>query len=391
MKKYKILILGTRGIPGSHGGFETFAERLALYLAKRGWRVTVYCQSDEEKLSYSVWQGINLVHIPVPKDNSFWSILFDLKAALHAVKQEGLILTLGYNTAVFSLLYSLKKRVNLTNMDGMEWWRKKWNALEKAWLYTNERCAVWFSDRLIADHPQIKNYLRTEVKTQKPIAVIPYSTQPVTEANVTLLAKYGLAPKQYALVIARPEPENSILEIVSAYSSRQRNMPLVVLGKYLPEENPYHKQVLEAASDEVLFVGAIYDGDIVKALRYYTCLYFHGHQVGGTNPSLIEAMSAGSPVLAQDNPFNNWVAGEDAAYFKDAIDCDRVLSALLENRSQLEAMSKGSFARYREEFADDKDLKAHEELFLSILKPNSSDKSSQERDYSQPRSLSLKK
>ena len=125
MKKYRLLILGTRGIPGSHGGFETFAERLAVYLAKKGWRVTVYCQSDEEKLSYSVWEGINLVHIPVPKDNSFWSILFDLKAALHAVKQEGLILTLGYNTAIFSLLYALKKRVNLTNMDGMEWWRKK--------------------------------------------------------------------------------------------------------------------------------------------------------------------------------------------------------------------------------------------------------------------------
>ena len=372
MKKHKLLILGTRGIPGSHGGFETFAERLALYLVKRGWRVTVYCQSKGEKLSYSVWQGVNLVHIPVPKDNSFWSILFDLKAALHAVKQNGLILTLGYNTAVFSILYRLKNRMNMTNMDGMEWWRKKWNALEKAWLYVNERCAVWFSDYLIADHPHIKSYLRSEVKTDKPIAVIPYSAPVITEADETLLEKYNLVPRKYALVIARPEPENSILEIVSAFSQRKRNMPLVVLGKYKPEENPYHKEVLESASDEVMFVGAIYDQEVLKSLRYYTSLYFHGHQVGGTNPSLIEALSAGSPVLAQNNPFNSWVAGKGAAYFKDAQDCDRVLTQLLEDEVKLRAMGKKSLARYYEEFANDRDLKVHEELFLSILEPSKS-------------------
>ena len=369
MKKHKLLILGTRGIPGCHGGFETFAERLALYLVKRGWRVTVYCQSKGEKLSYSMWQGINLVHIPVPKDNSFWSILFDLKAALHAVKQDGLILTLGYNTAVFSILYRLKNRMNMTNMDGMEWWRKKWNALEKAWLYVNERCAVWFSNYLIADHPHIKKYLRDEVKTPKPIAVIPYSAQVVTKADPTLLEKYDLTPGNYALVIARPEPENSILEIVSAFSQRTRNMPLVVLGKYKPEENAYHKQVLESASEEVKFVGGIYEQEVVAALRYYTALYFHGHQVGGTNPSLIEAMSASSPVLAQDNPFNSWVAGEGAAYFKDASDCDRVLTELLDDESKLQTMGKNSLKRYYAQFADDRDLKDHEKLFLSVLEP----------------------
>ncbi len=367
MKKHKLLILGTRGIPGSHGGFETFAERLAVYLSKRGWRVTVYCQSDEEKLSYSVWQGIHLVHIPVPKDNSFWSILFDFKAAFHAMQQEGLILTLGYNTAVFSLLYRLRKRVNMTNMDGMEWWRKKWNALEKSWLYLNERCAVLFSNYLIADHPQIKHYLRTEVKTAKPIAVIPYSTKAVAEADKTLLANYNLEPKKYGLVIARPEPENSILEIVSAFSQKKRNISLVVLGKYLPQENDYHKQVLESASDEVMFVGGIYDQEVVKALRYYTSLYFHGHQVGGTNPSLIEAMSAGSPVLAHNNPFNSWVAGEGAVYFKGVADCDQKLTQLLDNQLKLQSMSNSSLERYYAEFADDKDLKVHEELFLNLI------------------------
>ena len=371
MKKNRLLILGTRGIPGKHGGFETFAERLALYLVDRGWNVTVYCQADSKKFPgaevyYSVWQGINLVHIPVPKNNSLWSILFDLKAVLHAINREGIVLTLGYNTAIFSLLYRLKKRVNITNMDGMEWWRKKWNFLEKAWLYTNERCAIWFSDCLIADHPHIKHYLRQEIKTSKPIVVIPYSAQIVTQADKKLLNKYNLVSRKYLLVIARPEPENSILEIVKAFSKRQRNLPLVILGNYSPE-NSYHREVLQFASEEVMFLGAIYNQEIVESLRYYARLYVHGHQVGGTNPSLIEALSAGSPVLAHGNSFNSWVAGEGAAYFKDEVDCDQQLTQILNNEVNLATMKQSSLARYYEEFADDRDLKAHEDLFLKQL------------------------
>ncbi len=367
MEKHKILILGTRGIPGNHGGFETFAERLALYLVNKGWSVTVYCQTKGNRRFYSTWQGINLVHIPVPKNSALWSIIFDLKAVINAVNQKGIILTLGYNTAVFSLLYRLTNRVNITNMDGMEWWRKKWNPLEKAWLYCNERCAVWFSDHLIADHPQIKLYLRQKVKTTKPITVIPYSAQVVSKVDETLLKKYSLVPKKYALIIARPEPENSILEIVSAFSQKRRNLPLVILGNYFPEKNSYHKQVMASASDEVMFIGAIYEQKIVQTLRHYNRLYIHGHQVGGTNPSLVEALSAGSPVLAHDNPFNSWVAGEGAGYFKDKTDLSQKLTQILHDETKLKTMKQSSWARYYEGFSDNLDLKAHEFLFLILL------------------------
>lgn len=368
MKKHKLLILGTRGIPGNHDGFETFAERLALYLARREWKVTVYCQSNEAKLSYSIWQGVNLVHIPVPKDNSLWSTLFYLRATSHAMQQEGLILTLGYNAAVCSLLHYAKKRVNITSLYGFKWWSKKWNALEKSWLYINELSAVWFSKCLIVDHPHTKDYLRSEVKTYKPITVIPHTTQVVEKADEALLKDYNLVPQKYTLVIARPEPENSILEIVSAFSQKKRGIPLVVLGRYSPEENAYHKEVLESASDEVAFVGDVHDQEVVKALKYHASLYFHGDQVGEANLSLIEAMSCGSPVMAHNNLFNSWVTGKGAVYFKDAAECDQKLSQLLEdNKQKLQAMRKSNLDRYHEEFANDKDLKAYEELFLSLI------------------------
>ena len=370
MSKHKLLILGTRGIPGRNGELETFAERLALYLTQRGWRVTVYCQGKEERLVYSIWQGINLVHIPVPKNNSFWSVLFDLKAALHAARQEGLILTLGYNTAAFSLLYRLKNRVNMTTMNGMEWLKVKWNALEKSWLYVNEKCAALFSNYLIAEHPEIEHYLRTEVQTNKPISVIPSTAKAVTEADETLLEQYKLLSQKYSLLNALPEPENSILEIVSAFSRRKRNMTLVVTGKYMPKKNDYHKQVLESASDEVMFIGKIRDREILRSLQYYSSLYLHGHQMGGSNKSSIEAMSAGNPILAHDNCFNYGVVGSAAVYFKDVADCDAKLTQLLKDKQKLQTMSKNSLARYYAEFADDKDLKAHEELFLSLIDRN---------------------
>jgi glycosyltransferase involved in cell wall biosynthesis len=365
--KRKILVLGTRGIPGNHGGFETFAERLSLYLSRRGWEVTVYCQDSGKDLLQQKWQGIDLIHIPVPDKGAFWSIVFDLKSTLHALGREGVILVFGYNTAIFSLLYRLKQRLVVTNMDGMEWWRQKWNGLQKAWLFLNERCGVWFSNIIIADHPRIADYFRESKVPNSKIATIPYGTEPVPVPNAKLLRKYNLTPQEYALVIARPEPENKILEIVAAFSSRKRGYKLVVLGRYLPDEVAYHAEVLAAASEEVEFIGGVYDKNVVNALRYYTRLYVHGHTVGGTNPSLVEALAAGSPILAQDNHFNRWVAGEKACYFEDTAECATQFDRLLNNPDKLAALKEASLVRYEEDFARERDLQMYEGLLIDLL------------------------
>ena len=362
--KNKLLILGTRGIPAEHGGFETFAQRLALYLTKQDWEVTVYCQTAKQNLASKNWQGIKLVYISTSKINALGSILFDFKSTLHAAtKGEGIILTLGYNTAIFSILYRLYGKFNIINMDGLEWQRQKWNAASKAWLYLNERIGAKVGNRLVADHPEIENYLSRSVCADK-IVMIPYGADPISQKDASPLEPYGLTSQSYALIIARPEPENSIWEIVSAFSAQKRGYKLVILGKYLPK-NAYHCKVLEAASEEVLFLGAIYDSQTVRALRVHTRLYIHGHTVGGTNPSLVEALAASSPVLAHNNAFNRWVAGDKAHYFSDEAGCLEKLDEILDNTEELEKMSKGSKNRYKQAFAEDKDLKAYEKLFLS--------------------------
>lgn len=364
----RLRILGTRGVPAQHGGFETFAEHLALYLVANGWHVTVYCQAEGERIKEDDWRGVQRVHIPVRARGALGTIAFDWKATVHSSRYPDLVLTLGYNTASFSLLYRLRGVKNLINMDGIEWRRQKWTATERAWLYFNERAGCLLADHLIADHPEIQSHLATRVRTSK-ITMIPYGAHKVDEPDPELLVEYGLAPGRYIIVIARPEPENSIFEIVSGFSRKRRGVKLVVLGRYDATRTAYHREVQQAANDEVVFVGAIYHPQKVNALRYHALLYIHGHQVGGTNPSLVEALGASSPILAHDNVFNRWVAGPRAKYFTDAKDCERQLDALLGNRPLLARMRQASTIRHRQMFTWEKVLSEYEQLLRNWLPP----------------------
>lgn len=362
MSEKHLHILGIRGVPAQHGGFETFAEKLSLFLVAEGWRVTVYCQEDGEGACWeSTWQGVRRIHIPVSRAGATGTVIFDWKATRRALTEQGLFLTLGYNTAIFNLMQRLKGQTNVINMDGIEWRRDKWGAVAKTWFWLNERVGCLIGNHLVADHPKIKEHLATRVSADK-ITMIPYGGDEVTAADAGLLAPYGLEPGRFSVVIARPEPENSFLEMVRAFSRTTRNHRLVVLGNFKPDSHHYHRQVMEAAGSEVIFPGAIYEAAVVQALRFYCRFYLHGHRVGGTNPSLVEALGAGCSVLAHDNHFNRWVAGSDAAYFKDESACAALLDHLLTDDTAVARMKAGSRVRFLELFTWPQVLREYEEL-----------------------------
>lgn len=367
-------ILGIRGIPAAHGGFETFAEYLSIHLTLRGWRVIVYCQEDgygpifEDK-----WQGIERVRIPVSQTGPKGTIVFDWKATAHSAQFSDLCLTLGYNTAVFCSLLRLKGVPNIINMDGIEWSRMKWGPIAKLWFWLNDWAGCWLGNHLVADHPQIKLHLQSRVREKK-ITTIPYGADAVSITTVKPLASLGLNLEagQFWTVIARPEPENSLLEIVQGFSAKQRGMQLVVLGNY-NSENIYHSSVKSAASPEVLFVGAIYDKTVVQSLRVHSVGYIHGHQVGGTNPSLVEALGAGNAVLAHDNRFNRWVAGDSAMYFDSADSFSECIDSLINDTGKLEQLRKEALVRFETEFTWPNVLAQYEQLLevhLPTIKPS---------------------
>ncbi len=339
-------ILGTRGVPAAHGGFETFAERLALYLVARGWRVVVYGQeAGAGPMRQDRWQGIERITIPVAAAGPAATIVFDWKATMHAARESDLCLTLGYNTAVFCALLRAARVPNVINMDGIEWARAKWGRLARAWFRLNEAAGCRLGNHLIADHPEIAAHLNSRHGCAGKLSMIAYGADRVTDASQAPLRALGLVPGRYLTVVARPEPENSILEVVQGFSRRPRGLTLLVLGHY-DDAQTYHRAVKAAASPEVVFAGGIYERDVLRALRVHCAAYVHGHQVGGTNPSLVEALGAGNAVIAQDNRFNRWVAGEGARYFRDAGDIDRVLVSLAQDPEALTAMRAASVQRF---------------------------------------------
>jgi glycosyltransferase involved in cell wall biosynthesis len=361
-------ILGTRGVPAAHGGFETFAEKLSLHLVSQGWRVVVYCQEDGDgPLVEDTWQGVERVRIPVRDNGAAASMWFDWRATVHAAGHDDLCLTLGYNTAAFCALLRLKGIPNLINMDGIEWTRAKWGKAAKAWFWLNERAGCWLGNHLVADHPQIAAHLRTRVAAGK-ITTIPYGAEAVSGADDTLLNPLGLRPGTFLTMIARAEPENSILQAVQGFSRKPRGHRLVVLGHY-DAGVAYHQAVKAAAGPEVMFIGATYDKPLVQALRFHSVAYVHGHQVGGTNPSLIEALGAGNAVIAHDNRFNRWVSDDGALYFDSADTFSARMDETLceQGRPRLEELRRQSRLRFNALFTWPGILRQYEELLTQHL------------------------
>ena len=341
MNRPTVRILGTHGVPANYGGFETAAENVGLYLARNGWRVIVYCQVEGNGgITYDEWNGLERVNVPVSVPGWRGTSLFDAICIRHAAAYRDVCLTFGYNTAIFDTLLRAKRIPNVINMDGIEWSRARWGFTKQAILWSNERAAFYVGDHLIADHPELVPYLAKRSRPEK-VSMITYGADAVESAPAELLEPYGLVPGGYASLICRPIPENSLLELVAGFSARPRGIELAVLGTFTPEEDSYHAAVMRAASPEVRFLGAIYDPPVVQALRFHSVAYLHGHTVGGTNPSLVEALAAGNPVLAHDNPYNRWVAQDAAVYFADVADVDRELTTLLRDSEQLDADVQG--------------------------------------------------
>jgi glycosyltransferase involved in cell wall biosynthesis len=344
-----VRILGTHGVPAAYGGFETAAENVALYLRDQGWRVVVYCQvTGTGPVKEDEWKGIERVLIPERRDGWLGTASFDLTSIRHASRHRDVCLTFGYNTAVFNVIQRFKRIPNVINMDGIEWSRSRWGRGRQAILWVNERIACWVGDRLIADHPVIEQHLATRARRSK-LVTITYGAHPVLSASTVPVTSRGLEPGKYLTLICRPIPENSILELVTAFSAEKRDCRLAVFGTY-GDADEYHRAVRAAASDEVDFVGPIYDPEDVAALRFHGLGYLHGHTVGGTNPSLVEAMAAGNAVIAHDNPYNRWVAGDGALYFTGIHDAARHVTTLLGSAQRRAELSAASRARHELEF-----------------------------------------
>lgn len=315
MRPRRVAILGSRGIPARYGGFETFAEELAVGLVARGVAVTVFCE-QEGAAPPGEHRGVQLVHVPAPRLGPLRTLLFDLGCLWRARRGFDVVYMLGYGSALFCGLPRRAGAEVWINMDGLEWRRRKWGRLARAWLHRMEGRALAVATRVVFDADAVRADVLARRSTRAAVSVIEYGARAPAPLDPGLLGSLALRPRGYYLVLCRIEPENHVLEILRAFGRLASDHALLVVGD-VDGAGAYGRACRAAARGDVRFLGALFDRSVLDTLRAESRAVLHGHSVGGTNPSLLEALAAGAAVIAHDNPFNREVLQDGATFFAD--------------------------------------------------------------------------
>ncbi len=323
----KIAMIGTRGVPAHYGGFETAVEEIGARLVAAGEQVTVFRRPVAGELRSEVYRGMRLVSLPALRRRSLETLSHTALSVLHPAL-AGVDAAIVFNAANAPLLPVLRaRRIPVaTHVDGLEWRRSKWGAAGRQYYRLAESLAVRWSDALIADAAGIADYYRDEFGAVTHL--ISYGA-PQASASDHRLAELALERRGYHLVVARFERENHVLEIVRGYVASRSRRPLVVVGS-APYSGDYAAEIDAAAAgdDRVRLLGGIWDQELLDQLYANALCYLHGHSVGGTNPSLLRAVGAGTPTLAFDSVFNREVLGAAGWYFDDPPSVSRHLELI---------------------------------------------------------------
>lgn len=327
-----IAMIGTRGVPAAYGGFETAVEEIGRRLVERGHEVSVYSRGGDADRSYL---GMRRVRLPALQFKQLETLSHTALSVVHAgVRTPDVAFV--FNAANSPFLPALRARGVPTalHMDGLEWRRAKWGRAGRGYYRWAEQYGVRWADRLIADAPGIADYYQHEfgVATE----LLRYGAPLLSDLPDAQLEPYGLSPGGFHLVVARFEPENHVLEIVRGYRASSSTVPLAVVGA-APYAAAYTQAIERAAEGDprIRLLGPVYDQEVLDQMYFHALTYLHGHSVGGTNPSLLRAIGAGTPVVAHDNVFNREVLGSQGWYFAGSAD---IAPALAEAESDTDRL-----------------------------------------------------
>lgn len=362
MQTLNIAIIGTRGIPNRYGGFEQVAEYLSAGLLNKGHQVTVY-NSHDHPYKQKEWKGVQIIHCFDAEKfiGTAGQFIYDLNCIRNAGKQDfDIILFLGYTSSSVWGKFFPKKAIIFSNMDGLEWKRSKYSDPVRKFLLYAEKLAVKYSDHLIADSTAIQEYLKQKYDVES--SYIPYGAEIAERADESILADFGLLKDQYYMLMARMEPENNIDMILEGFCKTSSELQFLVVGNV---NNSFGKKMFSkyGTDQRLIFSGAIFDKAKTSALRKFAKMYFHGHSVGGTNPSLLEAMADGVLIAAHDNGFNRAVLQDEVFYFNTAAEVQRLIEEIVSSEKTT-AMPGKNIQKIREQFNWPAIVNSYETLFM---------------------------
>jgi glycosyltransferase involved in cell wall biosynthesis len=357
----KVAIVGTHGVPARYGGFETFAAHLAAACVKEGIEVTVINEKDNP--SVPVPAGVKIIKSSYNKGED--PVKFYRESLMKASKDSDIIVCCGVGGAyTYTRLKNFPGRV-ITNIDGLEHLRSRYNALQRFVIFQLQKFASKYSDILIADSNEMKKYWMSRFpQSRQKIETIAYGAEKCCPMDLKVLEECKVAKGEYFLVIARLVPENNISEIIDAHNSYIGNKKLVIVGSL--DDNQYVRDLEKKSGDKVLFTDSVYDKSFLDSLRQGCFLYIHGHSVGGTNPSLLEAMAAGCACMCHDNVFNREVTDGNQMYFRSSSDLSIMLNLLEHKASDLDILRKKSIEKISSDYTWDKVCSTYINLFHQL-------------------------
>jgi glycosyltransferase involved in cell wall biosynthesis len=361
----RIAIIGTRGIPASYGGFETFAEHLSTRLVSRGHEVTVYCRAHYVSPRQLEYHGVSLKVLPTIRHKYFDTVIHAFLSALHAIPSRfDAALICNAANAPFAGLLRFTGTPVAINVDGLEHKRKKWNWLGRCYYLLAERLSTLVPNVTITDAQVIQDYYL--VRHKAPSTMIAYGSEVERKADRETVKRWRVEPNRYVLYVSRLEPENNAHLVIEAFKKVRTAHRLLIVGD-APYAHDYINDLkMRARGDKrIVFTGFVFGQDY-KALQQNAYCYVHATEVGGTHPALLEAMGYGNCVLTLATPENIEAVGSAGIPYADESDLTEKLQRVLRDGSLVQAYRQRAQSRIRGHYDWERIVDQYERLFAEM-------------------------
>jgi len=365
----KIAIIGSRGYPYVYSGYETFVKELVERLVTAKHDVTVYCHKNLFAKQPEQVNGVNLVYIRTIEKKTLSQFVHSIQSIVHAcTKKYDIILVVNSANGPFGLITKILGKRTAINVDGLEWLRPKWKGLGSKYFYWASKISTRLYDVIITDSYEMQKIYEQEFGAKS--TVIAYGANIRESQNPELIARWGLAQYGYYLIVGRLIPDNNADIILREFIASTSGKKLVIVGD-VPYRDSYAEKLKLNTDSRLIFTGYVTDQNLLAELYHNCFAYFHGHEFGGTNPTMLKALANGCAICALDTVFNREMLndGEYGLFFsKKTGNLSEVISYIESHDEILDKLRRKSRQQIVDNYTWEKITNQYIELFGKMLK-----------------------
>ena len=364
----KVAILGSRGYPYVYSCYETFVKELCERLVRHyDIEVTVYCHKNLFEIHPKVLNGIRLVYINTSKRKSLSQFVHSFQSFFHSSFQDfDIVFAVNSANGPFGLIPRLFGKKTCINVDGLEWLRPKWKGLGSKYFYWSSKLSTMTFNAIINDSEAMRKFYLDEFRADS--VVIAYGANIKYSEDSSLINKYGLASREYYLVVGRLVPDNNADFIVREFVNSNSTKKLVIVGD-VPYQDDYADRIKRVDDERVVFTGYVTDQAVLAELYHHCFCYLHGHEFGGTNPTMLKALAYGCAIMALDTPFTREMLDSKFGLFfsKKSRNLQEQIRKVENKPNQLIELRKKSRERIEENYTWEKITKQYFEFFKELV------------------------